>query len=89
MFTVIVCDEHIIKDCYQKYHIFFKPFLNSDNFSFCEWNHKGDTLEEASKEVTVIFNNNSGGHAAANGKSLKKLLGLAFEELGPQQIDLF
>lgn len=47
MFTVIVCDEHIIKDCYQKYHIFFKPFLDSDNFSFCEWNHKGDTLEEA------------------------------------------
>lgn len=46
-------------------------------------------LEEASKEVTVIFNNNSGGHAAANGKSLKNLLGLAFEELGPQQIDLF
>ncbi|UJF16606.1 DUF72 domain-containing protein [Jeotgalibaca sp. MA1X17-3] len=46
-------------------------------------------LEKDSKEVTVIFNNNSGGHAAKNAKTLQKMLGIEFEGLAPQQLDLF
>lgn len=55
MFTVIVCDEHIIKDCYQKYYIFLKPFLDSNDFSFCEWNHKGNTIDEALPNLKDII----------------------------------
>ncbi|ALV22435.1 DUF72 domain-containing protein [Carnobacterium antarcticum] len=46
------------------------------------------SLEKDSKEVAVIFNNNSGGHAAANAKYLQKILGLTFDQLGPQQLGL-
>lgn len=45
-------------------------------------------LENDSKEVAVIFNNNSGGHAAKNAKELQKKLQLTFEDLSPQQTDL-
>lgn len=46
-------------------------------------------LESDSKEVTVIFNNNSGGHAAKNAKTLQDMLGIDFEGLGPKQLGLF
>lgn len=46
-------------------------------------------LEKQSQEVAVIFNNNSGGHAAKNAKELQSLLNLEFEGLHPQQLDLF
>lgn len=46
-------------------------------------------LEKEAKEVTVIFNNNSGGHAAPNSKTLQNMLGLDFDGLGPRQLDLF
>lgn len=45
-------------------------------------------LEKDSKEVAVIFNNNSGGHAAANAKQLQKKLHLDFDHLAPQQTEL-
>jgi len=47
MFTVIICDEHIIKDCYHKYHIYLKPFFDNNNFAFCEWNTKAENLDES------------------------------------------
>lgn len=46
-------------------------------------------IEADSEEVAVIFNNNSGGHAAKNAKELQKLLAIDFEGLNPQQLDLF
>lgn len=46
-------------------------------------------LQEHSQEVSVIFNNNSGGHAAKNAKELQKLLDIDFEGLHPQQLNLF
>lgn len=46
-------------------------------------------LEKESHEVAVIFNNNSGGHAAKNAKELQQILGLTFTGLGPRQLDLF
>ena len=46
-------------------------------------------LEKQSKEVAVIFNNNSGGHAAKNAKEFQELLNINFEGLNPIQLDLF
>lgn len=49
-------------------------------------------VEQVSKEanhVVVIFNNNSGGHAAANAKQFQKMLNLSFEDLAPKQLDIF
>lgn len=46
-------------------------------------------LEKESQEVAVIFNNNSGGHAAKNAKELQAILGLTFTGLAPRQLDLF
>lgn len=46
-------------------------------------------LAKHADEVAVIFNNNSGGHAAKNAKELQKMMGLDFEGLNPQQLDLF
>ncbi|MFD1317748.1 DUF72 domain-containing protein [Loigolactobacillus zhaoyuanensis] len=46
-------------------------------------------LTQETKEVCVIFNNNSGGDAADNALALQQLLGIEFTGLAPQQIDLF
>lgn len=46
-------------------------------------------LEKQSEEVSVIFNNNSGGHAAKNAKELQEIMNLSFEGLHPQQLNLF
>lgn len=46
-------------------------------------------LAEQSQEVSVIFNNNAGGHAAKNAKEFQKLLGIDFQGLYPQQLNLF
>ncbi|MHC5372432.1 DUF72 domain-containing protein [Enterococcus sp. LJL120] len=44
---------------------------------------------KASREVAVIFNNNSGGHAAGNALMMVKELGLDYQGLNPKQLDLF
>jgi uncharacterized protein YecE (DUF72 family) len=56
-------------------------------------------LEQQSREVCVIFNNNSGGDAAANAKQLMTMLGMDpkpfpprkphEENNGPEQLELF
>lgn len=46
-------------------------------------------LEKQSHEVAIIFNNNSGGHAAKNAKELQKLANIEFQGLHPQQLNLF
>ena len=47
LFTVIICDKSVIKDCTNKYRIHLKPLLQKENYTFCEWNPHGETLEEA------------------------------------------
>lgn len=47
------------------------------------------TLEKTTDNVYVIFNNNSGGHAAANAKAYQKQNGLTYTDLAPKQLDLF
>lgn len=46
-------------------------------------------VASVSKEVAVIFNNNSGGHAAGNALELVAELGLDYQGLNPKQLDLF
>lgn len=48
-----------------------------------------EQLKSQAKEVVVLFNNNSGGHAAQNAKSFQQMLGVDFEGLAPKQLDLF
>ncbi|MDK4212759.1 DUF72 domain-containing protein [Staphylococcus warneri] len=46
-------------------------------------------LEQKAKQVYVVFNNNSGGHAAQNAKTYQNILGIDYERLAPQQLKLF
>ncbi|WP_353420533.1 DUF72 domain-containing protein [Staphylococcus coagulans] len=46
-------------------------------------------LDHKAEQVYVVFNNNSGGHAANNAKYFQKLLGIDYEGLAPQQLKLF
>lgn len=54
-----------------------------------EWKPRIEALAEQTEEVCVLFNNNSGGHAAQNAKQLMKLLGVEPVGLNPRQIELF
>ncbi|MBR2567831.1 MAG: DUF72 domain-containing protein [Paenibacillus sp.] len=54
-----------------------------------EWVDHVIWLEQHSKQVVVIFNNNSGGHAARNAKQFMELLGQHTAPLAPRQISLF
>lgn len=46
-------------------------------------------LERKAENVYVLFNNNSGHHAAANAKTLQQILNIQYEGLSPKQLNLF
>lgn len=46
-------------------------------------------LNSQTEQVIVLFNNNSGGHAAKNAKRMQQMLQLEFENLAPKQLGLF
>ncbi|MCP9332463.1 DUF72 domain-containing protein [Lentilactobacillus hilgardii] len=46
-------------------------------------------LQDQTREVCIIFNNNAGRDAADNALELKKMLGISFGGLSPLQMDLF
>ncbi|WP_102027248.1 DUF72 domain-containing protein [Salirhabdus sp. Marseille-P4669] len=54
-----------------------------------EWKNWIEDLHAKSKEITILFNNNSGGDAADNAKQLIQLLNIQYEGLNPRQLDLF
>ncbi|PWK05015.1 DUF72 domain-containing protein [Tumebacillus permanentifrigoris] len=54
-----------------------------------EWAARIRELEQSSKEVCILFNNNSGGHAAGNAKQLAELLDVEYHGEPPGQISLF
>lgn len=56
-----------------------------------EWADRLRLLQQNTRNVYVLFNNNSGGDAAANALELAKRLGLGYPELpvAPEQLDLF
>lgn len=54
-----------------------------------EWRDRLRELEQASKQVFVVFNNNSAGHATGNAKELQRLLGGEDGGVSPRQLELF
>lgn len=46
-------------------------------------------VDAQAEQTMVLFNNNSGGHAAKNAKQLQQRLAVSFEGLAPKQLDLF
>lgn len=46
-------------------------------------------LKKDSKDIIVLFNNNSGGDAAGNAKELQEMLEITYEGLSPRQLNLF
>ncbi|WBL14357.1 DUF72 domain-containing protein [Sutcliffiella sp. NC1] len=46
-------------------------------------------LEKQSKDIYILFNNNSGGDAANNAKMFIEMLGVEYTGLAPKQLDLF
>lgn len=54
-----------------------------------DWRENIDQLKDSTKDVYLLFNNNSGGDAADNAKQMQKLLNIEYEDLAPRQLDLF
>lgn len=54
-----------------------------------EWKRNLESIKESTKDIYVLFNNNSGGHAANNAKRMIEMLDLEYEGLAPKQLDLF
>jgi len=54
-----------------------------------EWKQIVTDLAKSSKDIIVLFNNNSGGDAAGNAKELQDLLGITYQGLSPRQLKLF
>lgn len=48
-----------------------------------------ETLQQSAENVYIIFNNNSGGHAAGDAKEFQEMNGLEFTGLSDKQLDLF
>lgn len=60
-----------------------------NNNELLEWAASIQQLQKKCQKVYVLFNNNSGGDAADNGKQLIKLLNITYNNLAPRQLDLF
>lgn len=54
-----------------------------------EWKENLKKLTSLSRNFYMLFNNNSGGHAAGNAKKMIDLLGVEYTGLAPRQLDLF
>lgn len=54
-----------------------------------EWADWLKELQHQSREIVVLFNNNSGGDAADNAKQLIEMLGIEYDNLNPRQMNLF
>lgn len=54
-----------------------------------EWKERVRKLAKSSKDIIILFNNNSGGDAAGNAKEFQAMLGIEYEGLAPRQLGLF
>ncbi|WP_227937381.1 DUF72 domain-containing protein [Alkalihalobacillus deserti] len=54
-----------------------------------EWQERLKLLALQTKDIYIVFNNNSGGDAAENAKQLIDLLKIDYQGLAPRQLDLF
>lgn len=62
---------------------------NYNDRELLEWKDHLLKLQKESKNLYVLFNNNSGNDAAINAKRLIELLGIEYEGLAPRQLELF
>ncbi|MFC4024895.1 DUF72 domain-containing protein [Oceanobacillus longus] len=62
---------------------------NYNKAELTEWKKMIMDLSKDTKDIIVLFNNNSGGDAASNAKTFQELLQIQFEGLSPRQLDLF
>lgn len=54
-----------------------------------QWKSYLGSIQKQSKDIYVLFNNNSGGDAAENALQMISLLGIEYATLAPKQLDLF
>ncbi|MCQ6274207.1 DUF72 domain-containing protein [Bacillus sp. V3B] len=54
-----------------------------------EWKKRIKKLSKDTKDMIILFNNNSGGDAAGNAKEFQEMLGIEYEGLAPKQLGLF
>ncbi|GAB3044527.1 DUF72 domain-containing protein [Virgibacillus ainsalahensis] len=54
-----------------------------------EWKKRIQELSKDTKDIIVLFNNNSGGDAAGNAKEFQSMLGIEYEGLSSKQMELF
>ncbi|HLR41522.1 MAG TPA: DUF72 domain-containing protein [Virgibacillus sp.] len=54
-----------------------------------EWKNRIEDLQKDTRDIIILFNNNSGGDAAGNAKDFQKMLGIEYEGLSPRQMNLF
>ncbi|WP_242227113.1 DUF72 domain-containing protein, partial [Bacillus cereus group sp. BfR-BA-01315] len=54
-----------------------------------EWTERLHTLQKKTKNIYVLFNNNSGGDAADNAKQLMEMMHITYGEPKPEQLNLF
>lgn len=54
-----------------------------------EWKERLEKLQKQTKDIYLLFNNNSGGDAVHNAKQLMSLLNIEYENLAPKQLDFF
>lgn len=65
-------------------------YLYDYNKSELEWlKRQVEILNHKTKDTFIVFNNNSGGHAANNAMDFLKLMGIQYEGLSPRQLRLF
>src|SRR5699024_889581 len=54
-----------------------------------EWRERILQIARKTKDLYIVFNNNSGGDAAGNAKMLQTMLNIDYDGLSPQQLRLF
>ena len=65
-------------------------YLYDYNRQELEWLQKQvNILQHKTKDIYIVFNNNSGGHATGNAKQLISMLGIEYSGLAPKQLKLF
>src|SRR4051812_37715133 len=65
---------------------FLYKYSNEELF---EWKKTLQELSKQTKDIIVLFNNNSGGHAAENAKEFLEILGIEYKGLSAKQLGLF
>ena len=54
-----------------------------------EWKQRVEELSQNTKDIIILFNNNSGGYAVGNAKEFQEMLGIEYDGLSPKQLGLF